>query len=142
MKSESTRRLLLVVALNFALLFLSGAVIAAKNEIVNKNKFNIVSSIFIDGNLISSPQIIAYANQNATINLSNKNENQYIKLSLVAKDTTKNNIKVNYDFQYIHGKEKIHAKPEVMLVPNQESIIKIASESGHVYEMKVIAKRE
>jgi hypothetical protein len=38
--------------------------------------------------------------------------------------------------------QKMHSNPEMILVPNQEGVIKVASDSAHSYEMKVIAERQ
>ena len=35
----------------------------------------------------------------------------------------------------------MHSKPEFVLAPNQEVSIRISSDSNHLYEMQVVAKR-
>ncbi|MBX3710016.1 MAG: hypothetical protein KIT56_09750 [Gammaproteobacteria bacterium] len=47
---------------------------------------------------------------------------------------------MNYDFQYVDGSAKMHSKPEMIFFLNQEGVIKVAPDSGHSYEMKVIAE--
>jgi Zn-dependent protease with chaperone function len=141
MKSKNTHRPLLVSVFSAALL-LAGGMAIASDGVMNKSMFKITSKIFINGQLVSSPQIVAYENQKATITLSNKNGDQDIKLALIAKDNSKDSIKINYDFQYNNGNDKMHSKPEMILVPNQEGVIRIASDSNHSYEMKVIAERQ
>ena len=36
----------------------------------------------------------------------------------------------------------MHSQPVMILIPNQEGMIRIASNSGHLYEMKVVAERQ
>lgn len=143
MKSKNTHRPMLVSMLSIAMLFAGGAAIATTDGIImEKSIFKITSKIFIDGKLVSSPQIVAHVNQKASITLSNKNENQSLMVALIAKDFAKDNIRVNYNIQYNNGNEKMQSKPEMILVPNQEGVIRISSDFGHSYEMKVIAERQ
>jgi hypothetical protein len=88
--------------------------------------------LFIDGQLVSSPVIINYANQKSSIQISDKGV--ALEIALIAKDAAKDNIRVNYDIQYTNGDEKMHSKPEMVLVPNQEglnilNILKTCAES-------------
>jgi beta-lactamase regulating signal transducer with metallopeptidase domain len=141
MKSKTTRRPLLVSMLSIALLFSGGAAIATTDGILaKKNIYKITSKLFIDGQLVSSPVIINYANQKSSIQISDKGV--ALKIALIAKDAAKDNIRVNYDIQYTNGDEKMHSKPEMVLVPNQEGVIRIASDSNHIFEMKVVVERK
>jgi hypothetical protein len=94
-----------------------------------------------NGKLISSPVIIAYANQKALIVMTNTNKDgaQGLRMELVARDISKfgrnDDIGINYDIESKNGKEKMHARPQVIVAPNQESRISLASDSGHSYEM-------
>jgi beta-lactamase regulating signal transducer with metallopeptidase domain len=143
MKSKNTHRPFLISVLSIALFLAGGTAIATTAGVfVKESIFKITSKIFIDGKLVSSPQIVANANQKASIVLSNKDGGQGLRIELIAKDVAKHNIRINYDIQYTNGEEKMHSKPEVVVIPNQEGIIRIASDSGHLYEMKVIAERE
>jgi hypothetical protein len=142
MKSKSKHRPMLVSALSAILVFTGGTAVATTNEIsLNKNIYKITSKIFIDDSLVSTPQIVAHANQKAAITLGNTDNNQFLKIGLIAKDIAKNNIKLNYDIQYANGNTKIHTKPEMVLALNHEGVIKIASDTGHTYEMKVMVSR-
>lgn len=141
MKSKTTSRPFLVSMLSIALLFSGGAAIATTDGILaKKNMYKITSKLFIDGQLVSSPVIVNYENQKSSIHISDKGV--ALKIALIAKNVAKDNIKVNYDIQYTNGDEKMHSKPEMILVPNQESIIRIASDSNHIFEMKVVVERQ
>jgi len=143
MKLKKTHRPLLVSALSMILLFAGGTVIATSNNILmSKNKFKITSKIFFDGNLVSSPQIMTFANQKASITLSNNSGDQRLDLTLLANNIARDNIKINYDIHYHNGNEKIHTKPVMLLTPNQEGTIQITSDSDHFYTMKVIVERQ
>ena len=50
-------------------------------------------------------------------------------------------INMSYDVQYQDGKEKIHFKPRMIVLPNHEGTVSASSQSGHVYELRVIAGR-
>lgn len=143
MEPKTTRRSLFVSMLGLALLLIGGTAFAKTDGTsVKKNTYKITSKIFVDGQLVSSPQIVAYAGQKATIALSHKNEGQSLKLALVAKDIPNDNIKVSYNIQYNDGNTRIHSKPEMILVPNHEGVIHIASGSGNSLEMKVITEKQ
>lgn len=143
MKSKTIRRPLLVSMLSVVLLLCGGTVIATSDGILaKKSTYKITSKIFVDGQLVSSPQIVAVANQKAAINLSKKNADQSLQLTVIANDIAKDNIKVNYDIEYHDGNEKMHSKPEMIFIPNQEGIIRIASDLNHTFEMKVVVERQ
>lgn len=141
MKSKKIKRPLLT-SLSCAILLLTGsATIAKASGIVDKNYFKITTKIIVDGKLVSSPQILAKENQEASIIISNNS--QGLKMKLVANNDAKNNgIDINYDIEYKNGKDEMRANPHMIVMPNQEGVIRIASDSGHSYEMKVIAERQ
>lgn len=141
MKSKTTRRPLLVSILCTALLFSGGAAIATTDGmLVKKNIYKIASKLFIDGQLVSSPVIINNANQKSSIQISDKGVS--LKIALIVKDVSKDNIRVNYDIQYTNGAEKMHSKPEMILIASQEGVIRIASDTNHLFEMKVVVERQ
>lgn len=143
MKEKSTHRPFLQTTLSLILLFTGGTAIATSNVLLmDKSMFKITSKIFIDGNLVSSPQIVTYANQKASITLADSNGSQRLKISLIANDIPQNKIKVSYDIQYRNGHDSIQTQPVMILVPGKEAVINIVSNSGHSYELKVIAKRQ
>lgn len=96
MKLNYTRRSLLVSVLS--IIMFCNAFAKSDELFIKKSLFKITSKIFIDGKLVSSPQIVAYANQKASIMLSKKNGEQNLKLALIAKDFAKDRIKIDYDF--------------------------------------------
>jgi hypothetical protein len=149
MKSKSIKRPLLISILSVTLLLVGGAAIATTSGITDKKSvFDIKSKIFMDGKLVSSPRIIANANQRALIVITNTNNAEYqgLRMELVARDTTKfgrnDAIGISYDIEIKNGKEKIHSKPHVIVAPNQEGRISISSVPGHSYEMYVFAERK
>lgn len=154
MKTERKQRSILTSALS-AMLLLTGTVAIAMSSSINpgKSDFNILSRIYVDGDLVSAPRIIAHVNQKASIiiadNITTKDNHMSmsghnLKLELIARDMAgsgKNDgIRINYNIQYLNGKEKMHSKPQFILTPNQEGIITI-SEAGHTYEIHVLANR-
>jgi hypothetical protein len=141
MKSKKIKRPLLT-SLSCAILLLTGsATIAMSTGMIDKNFFKITTKIIIDGKLISSPQILAKENQEASIVLANNT--QGLKMKLVANNNAKNNaIEINYDIEYKNDKDEMRANPHMIIMPNQEGTIRIASDSGHSYEMKVIAEKQ
>jgi len=149
MKSKSIKRPFLLSILSAALLFAGSTVIATTSEMADKNSaYKIRSKLLIDGKLVSSPVIIAYAKQKALIVISNNNqaESQSLSMGLVARDIAKfernDAIEISYDIELKNDKETMHLTPHVIVSPNQEGRISISSDSGHLYEMYVLAKRE
>ena len=89
----------------------------------------------------NSPQILAKENQEASIVIANNT--QGLKMKLVSNNDAKSNaIEINYDIEYKNGKDEMRANPHMIVMPNQEGTIRIASDSGHSYEMKVIAEKQ
>lgn len=141
MKSKKIKRPLLT-SLCCAMLLLTGsATIAMTSGMIEKKFFRITTKIIVDGKLVSSPQILAKENQEASIVIANNA--QGLKMKLVANNDAKNNaIEINYDIEYKNGKDEMRANPQMIVMPSQEGTIRIASDSGHSYEMKVIAERQ
>jgi hypothetical protein len=59
----------------------------------------------------------------------------------VARSGSQDPIDMQYDVQYQDGKESIHFKPHLILAPHQEGTVSFSSDSGHSYELRVIAER-
>lgn len=147
MKSRTIKRPFLISILSAALLLAGSTSIATTSGVTEKKSvFDIKSKIFIDGKLVSSPRVVTRANQLASIIISNKSVSEDLRMEVIARDAampgSKDAIGMNFDVQYKNGNEKMHSKPELLLLPNQEGRIRISSESGHVYEMYVLAVRE
>lgn len=150
MKSKTIKRSFLISVLSAALVLSGATAIAMTDSITdtNKNTFKITSKVFIDGKLVSSPVIVALENQKALIVITNTNdaEAQGLRMELVARNVSQygmnDAIGINYDIQYSNGAEKMHSKPQVVVIPHQEGRINISSDSNHSYEMYVLAERE
>ncbi len=155
MKSKTIKRPLLTSICGGILLLAGSAAIAMASGITEKKTvFDIVSKIYMDGELVSSPHIIAHSNQQASIFISDRMTTKdkqismsgnSLKLQLIARNIAMSgengDIKINYDIQIQNGKDKIRSKPEIIVTPNQEATIRI-SDAGHAYEMHVLAKRQ
>lgn len=151
MKSKTIKRPFLTLACCATLLLMGGSTIAMTSGLMEKKTtFDIQSKLYIDGELVSSPRVIAHANQKAVMVISDqvsvKDRQQslsshFLKLALTASNNSdkKDNIKINYDIQYQNGLEKMHAKSSIHLVENKESVIKIPN-SERQYEMHMLAK--
>lgn len=155
MKSNKIKRPLLTSICCAILLLMGSTTIAMTSGVSTKEAvYNITSKIYVDGELISSPTIIANANQKASILISDEMTNKNnqlsmsghaLKLELIARNIAMSNkngaIGINYDIHYQNGTEKMHSNPQIIVNPNQESTISI-SNSGHNYEIRVVAKRQ
>ena len=146
MKTKTVTRSFLITIISIFFLLTSGAVIAMTSGITEKNGiYEITSKVAIDGKLISSPRIIARANQFASIFISDKNGTNSLRVEVITKNASiwaaNDDILMNFDVQYKNGREQVHSKPEFVLAPDQEGIIKMTSNSGHLFEMRVVAKR-
>lgn len=120
-------------------------VLAAKN-IEKKNFFNIHTKIMIDKKLVSTPQIITRENDKASIIVAKEGGSEALNMEVVAKsypaNTSKNAIQLNFDIRYKNGNENIHTKPKLILLSDQEGRVRVASDSGHIYEMYVLVERK
>lgn len=119
----------------FSTLILSIALTTAATASIATTQFDITTKIYIDGELVSSPRIIARADQKATIKLSN------LSMGLIASNASKDAIKINYDVQYNNGSKDAHSKSQVIALPNQPVAISFTTASGHLYDMRLLAKR-
>ena len=142
MKSKKIKRPLLVWIFGIMLIFMNSITLATSTGITEKKTvFDVQSKIFIDNKLISSPRIVAKANQVSAISISNNAATSVLKMKLIATDHNKNTIAIKFDVQYKNGNEKFHSTPELILSPNQEKTIKLSFNSDHLFEMHVLAKR-
>ncbi len=149
MKSKIIKRPLLMSVLSAVLLLTASAAIAMASGITDKTTvFKIRSKLLIDGKLVASPYILANANQKALIVLTNTNKtkSQGLRIELIAQDIKNaardDAIEINYDIQYKNGNNKIYSKPKIIVMPNREGKISIASSKHHSYELIVLAERE
>ena len=136
MKSKTIKWFFLATHIFF---ILSNSVIAS-GITEKKPIFDINSKIFFDGKLISNPHIVTRSNQLASILVSNKNGTDSLSMKVIAKNAIiKDAIAINFDVTYKHEKEKMHFESKYILISNQEGILRISSNSNHLYEMRVIA---
>jgi|SRR5579872_1348054 len=142
MKTNKMKRPFLIWIFGVMMLLTHSITFATSNAIQEKNPvFDISSKIFIDGKLVSSPRISATANQPAGISISDQSGMNTFKMKLIAKEMSENAITIKFDVQYKNGNERVETKPEFVLFPNKEGVIKLAN-AGHVFEMYVIAKKQ
>lgn len=154
MKSKKQKRPVLTSLLS-AMLLLTGTASIAMSSNINQDKseFNILSTIYVDGKLVSKPRIVALANQKASLmmadNMTTKDKQtsmsgHSLKLELMARDMTSSDknsaISIDYDIQYQNGGEMMHSKQQLILNPNQENVMTL-SEAGHIYVIHVLASR-
>jgi hypothetical protein len=135
---------ILTYLLNLTLLFgFTTTVALSSGTTERKLVFNIKSKLYVDGKLVSSPKIIARANQKASIDFSEQNKS--LKMELIACDEPKIDrgepIKINFDIVYKFDNENMHSKSKIVVLPNQLVKVKFKSESGHNYKLEVIAER-
>lgn len=132
--------------LNMTLLFgFTATIVLATGTIEKKSVFNVQSKLYVDGRLVSSPRIVTRANQKASIDFSEQKNKEFLKMELIARDEPKtdhtNSIKINFDIVYKLGNENMHSKPRLVVLPGQMAIVKFKTESGHIFELQVIAAR-
>ncbi len=143
MKLKTNQRPYLVSMMSIGLLLAGSAAIAISSGVTEMTAFDIKSKIFIDGKLVSSPHIIT--KDRATIEIGNTERTQSLKIELLAKNAVmsgaNDEIKLNYDIQINNNGEKMHFTPSFIVAPYQEGKINI-SDSGHSYEMHVLAVRK
>jgi len=148
MKEKNRNARFLVVIMTVFLFLISSATISLASGIIGKSSvFKITSKIIINGKVVSSPIILAKENQKALIVLTNTNNtgSQGLRIELTAMNKTtlglSDAIIINYDIQYKEGREKLHSRPQVVVLPHHESKISLSSDSAHSYEMDIIAER-
>ena len=89
MKSKKIKRPFLTSLCCAMLLSTGSATIAMTSGVLEKNYFKITTKIIVDGKLVSTPQILAKENQEASIIINNNA--QKFKMKLLAKNEAKNN---------------------------------------------------
>lgn len=155
MRKDTKRRPLFLVMSILVILSSSAVVFAVTSGVSKKlTTFKLITKLYDNGKLVSSPQLIVIEDQNATIyiadEMTRKNDRinmsgHSIKLELMANNftsTSNDAIRVNYGIKYQDGDNSLHEKDEVVVMPKQESIIHFPSQSGHDYEFHIIAERK
>lgn len=134
---------ILVPILGALLFFTGSASLAIGSGVIGKNNILIKSKIFIDGTLVSSPQILATLGEKASINLSNNNTSS-LTINVIANNQSgpKDIIDLNFDIHQHNGQEKLHVKPQIIIEPNQEGKIVLKSESGTQFELQLTVERQ
>lgn len=144
MKAKKIARPLLTTTLATVLLLGGSVVTALAGSVIDKKcTYDVTTKIYVDGVLVSSPRIVALEKQKAAIFIENKGGSTSLKMEFTAKDTGdgNNSIAMKFDVKYKDGTEKLHSKPELVLVPGQEGNVSLSSGSGHLYQMGVMIKR-
>lgn len=140
MESKKIMRLFLLGIFGAAIVLTNSIILASTSRASTKTPvYDISSKIIIDGKLISSPRIIAKANQPAAMSVTDKSGTGNLIVRLIATEKSKKAINIKFDVQYKNGSELVETKPEFILRPNQKGSILLSS-SGHAYQMSVVAK--
>lgn len=142
MKSKTKKRSFLISLLGAAMLLAGSTAIATTSGLTDKKSvYRIISKVFIDGKLVTSPTIVAHADQKATIVISNASHDRF-KMSLVANEIAKGRININYDIHFKHGKHMLDVKPQIVVSPHEEGRINLLTNDKRTFSMSVLAERE
>lgn len=155
MKSKRIKRPFLISIFSAAIITAGSAAIAMASGISDKNTvFEVSTKVYIDGKLTSSPHLKVQADQKAVIVMGDQTSvknNQFsatghvLRIETIASNMTRSGsqdpINMRFDVQYQDGKENIHFKPHLIVAPHQEGTVSFSSDSGHLYELRVIAER-
>lgn len=153
MKSKAKPRPIFTL-ISTAILLLVGttAIATASGVSLKRAAFNVSSQIYVDGELVSSPHIIAKENQLATMYISDQMSTTHgkihmsgksLKIDLLASNISNSNgkIKLIYEVFYKNGSENMHFKPQFIVLPKQNAAMRWKSDSGHAYELHVVVER-
>src|SRR5258707_908767 len=80
--------------------------------------YRINSQLFIDGKLVSSPQVIANAGEPAEIMQVSENPHKEVKMKVVATSLSNENIRdgilLKFDVEYISGSRTVKSSPQIL----------------------------
>jgi len=140
MNSKKMKHLFFIAISGISMLLINSDTFAVSKIIPEKNAvFDISSKIFLDGKLLSAPEIIARSSQSAAIFVSDKSGMSSLKIQLIARERSENAITIKFDIQYKNGNTHIETKPELVLAPEHEGVITL-SNAQHPYEIRVLVK--
>lgn len=107
--------------------------------------YRIQTQIFIDGNLVSAPQIITNGSDPTEVTQVSENPYQELKMKVIASDkaieTVKNGILMKFQLEYKSDSKIAKLSPEIFASPGLEATIETIEKNPAVF-MKVIAPRE
>jgi hypothetical protein len=111
------------------------------------NQYRIETRLFVDGKLISSPQIVTRENEAAEISETNENPRNQVKIKVVASDVSDERVKdevlMKFDVEYASDHRWVKSAPQVLAKPGSEATIRVADRQGdRDVQMKVIVTRQ
>lgn len=139
MKKKTTYRPMLTSISCFTLISLSGfTVLGMAGSLSPNDDINISSEIFFDGQLISSPIICAKLNQQARLEIGDRDKKKVFTMAVVATPGPKERIKLSFT---IEDKDLFKAQPTIELRPDQKGAVSIKTDSGKILELRTVANR-
>ncbi|MCA9507706.1 MAG: M56 family metallopeptidase [Myxococcales bacterium] len=140
MKKSTTSRPVLTVLLCSILISLSGIATASVcREHSFKKQFKVESEVFFGNQLLSNPKLIAFEGEKAVIEITNKENNELFKFSLVPSTFEEGQIKLTFEISSTGAGHSFDVKPYIIIAPGQKGTISVATDSGKVVELKTVA---
>lgn len=141
MKKTTTNRPMLTLLSCFMLTLLSGfTVLGMAGSLSANDDITISSEIFFDGQLISSPVICAKVNQEARLEIGDKEKKSIFTVSVVPFLLPEEQIKLSFNIEN-KGLFDFRAQPTIVLLPDQKGAASIKLDSGKILELRAVANR-
>lgn len=138
MKKTTVRRPMFTALSCSALILLSAlTVFGMTSNLSLSEDITISSEVFYDGNLISSPVIIAKMDQEARLEIGDKDRKEVFTMALVPSAFPDEQIKLSFNVEN-KGAVNFKAQPYIVLRPDQKGAISVEMDSGKVLELRTI----
>lgn len=136
MKKSTTYRPILTSMSCFTLILLSGLTIAKTAGALSPNEeITISSEVLFDGQLISSPVISTKLNNQARIEIGDKDRKRIFSMSVVPSIGPDEQIKLLFN---IEDKGVFKAEVNIIVRPDQKGAISVKTDSGKILELRTI----
>jgi len=111
------------------------------------NRYKINAKIFVDGKLVSTPQLIVNEGEPAEMEINDSTTHNKMKIKVVATDVAdekvKNEILMKMQVEYNSPSHQFMAAPQILAKAGSEATIRLGNGKGHTdAQMKVVASRE
>lgn len=126
-----------------ALLGSATAIAASAGASRFSGQYMIKAQIFVDGQLVSTPQIVSLKNEEALIEMKSRHPETELKLKVVATDfkDRPEAIELKMSVEYKNADRQVSANPHIAVLPGEQGSVTIAQDPQGTFEMKLEAQR-
>lgn len=147
MKAKTLQRPLLSIVFSSLIIAASATAIAATAGVSKfKGQYMIKADILMAEKVIASPQIIAFQNEPASIEMVSEHPEEILQMTLTASEYSNINVTRGIDLKmvidYKTKNQSIRANTRIVVVPGKEGIVTIGANPNSAMKVKITAERQ